>query len=183
MSDPVRRELVSRAAGVVLEIGAGTGLNFPFYQLERCERVEAVEPDPTMQRYARSRLETAHLPITLTTASVEALPFAAQTFDSVVVTLVFCSVANPLQGLREIQRLLKPGGTLLLLEHVRAEGPVAARLQDMLVPVTTRLFGNCHWNRDTAQLLKDAGFQITRQRQVVKGLLQPVIAVEAVSTV
>ncbi len=181
VSDPVRRELVSQASGVVLEIGAGTGLNFPFYTPERCERVEAVEPDPAMLRYARQRLESAHLPITLTSASIEALPFADQTFDSVVVTLVLCSVADPLQGLQEILRVLRPGGTLLLLEHVRAQGAVPARLQDALVPVTTRLFGNCHWNRDTAQLLQDAGFRITQQRKVAKGLLQPVIAVQAIS--
>ncbi len=181
VSDPVRRELISQASGVALEIGAGTGLNFPYYMPERCERVDAVEPDPAMLRYARQRLDLAHLPITLTSASIEALPFAGQTFDSVVVTQVFCSVADPLQGLREIQRVLKPGGTLLLLEHVRAQGPVSARLQDALVPVTTRLFGNCHWNRDTTQLLKAAGFQIMQQRQVAKGLLQPVIAVRAVS--
>jgi ubiquinone/menaquinone biosynthesis C-methylase UbiE len=77
-------------------------LNFPFYAPERCERVEAVEPDPAMQRYARQRLELARVPITLTSASIEALPFADQVFDSVVVTLVFCSVADPLLGFREI---------------------------------------------------------------------------------
>ena len=179
MSDPIRQELVSKATGVVLEIGAGTGLNFPFYTPERCERVEAIEPDPAMIRYANQRLKAARVPITLTPASIEALPFADQTFDSVVATLVFCSVADPLQGFREIQRVLKPGGVLLLLEHVRSEGNISASIQDALVPLTTRLAGNCHWNRDTAQTVKDAGFQITELRQVMKGALQPVIAVQA----
>jgi ubiquinone/menaquinone biosynthesis C-methylase UbiE len=179
MSDTLREELVGQASGVVLEIGAGNGLNFPFYASERCERVEAVEPDPAMQRYARQRLELARVPITLTSASIEALPFADQAFDSVVVTLVFCSVADPLLGFREIQRVLKPGGTLLLLEHVRAKGAVAARIQDALVPVTTRLFGNCHWNRDTAQLLVDADFQIRQQRELGGGV-QPIILIQAV---
>lgn len=182
ISDPVRQALVGQASGVVLEIGAGTGLNFPFYTSERCERVEAIEPDPAMLRYARQRLELARVPLTLTSASVEELPFADQTFDSVVVTLVFCSVVDPFQGFREIQRVLKPGGLLLLLEHVRAQGVVSARLQDALVPVTTRLFGNCHWNRDTAQLLKDAGWHITRLQQVAQGPLQPIIALQAVTT-
>src|SRR5271165_5158150 len=90
LSDPLRQELVSQAAGVVLEIGVGNGLNFPFYVPERCERVEAVEPDPAMLRYARQRLNLARVPVTLTEASVEALPFAEHVFDSVVVTLVFC---------------------------------------------------------------------------------------------
>lgn len=179
MADPQRQELVSQASGVVLEIGAGTGLNFPFYAPGRCERVVAIEPDPAMLRYARQRLELARAPIALTSASVEELPFADQAFDSVVVTLVFCSVADPLRGFCEIQRVLKPDGTLLLLEHVRAKGAITARIQDALVPLTTRLFGNCHWNRNTAQLLENAGFQITRQRQLAGGL-QPVIAIQAV---
>jgi ubiquinone/menaquinone biosynthesis C-methylase UbiE len=177
-SDPLRQELVSQATGVVLEIGAGNGLNFPFYAPSRCERVEAIEPDPTMVSYARQRLKLAQVPVTLTEASIEALPFPDHIFDGVVVTLVFCSVADPLQGFHEIQRVLKPGGTLLLLEHVRANGAVAAGIQDALVPVTTRLFGNCHWNRDTVQLVKQAGFRITQQRQLMGGL-QPILVLQA----
>jgi ubiquinone/menaquinone biosynthesis C-methylase UbiE len=179
VSDPLRQELVSHASGLVLEVGAGNGLNFPFYVPERCERVEAVEPDPAMVRYARERLKLAHVPITFTSARAEALPFTDQTFDSAVATLVFCSVENPLQGFREIRRVLKPGGILLLLEHVRAQGTIAAHIQDALVPVTTRWLGNCHWNRATAQLLQEAGFQIIRNRQLAGGL-QPVIVVQAV---
>lgn len=178
MSDPLREELVSQTSGVVLEIGAGNGVNFPFYAPERCKRVEATEPDPAMQRYAGPRLKQARVPITLTTAPVEALPFADLTFDTVVVTLVFCSVADPRQGFREIRRVLKPDGTLLLLEHVRAKGALTAHLQDALVPLTTRLFGNCHWNRDTARVLDDAGFQIRQQRKF-GGWVQPITMVQA----
>jgi ubiquinone/menaquinone biosynthesis C-methylase UbiE len=179
MSEPLRRDLVGQASGVVLEIGAGNGLNFPYYAPERCERVEAIEPDPAMRRYARQRLLQARVPITLTEASIETHPFGEQTFESAVVTLVFCSVADPLQGFHEIRRVLKPGGTLFLVEHVRAKGAITARVQDALVPVTTRLFGNCHWNRDTEWLLKEAGFHIT-QLQQVSGGLQPIIVVQAV---
>jgi len=107
---PLRREMVGKASGLVLEIGAGTGLNFAFYQPGQVERVEATEPDTAMLRYARERLNTAKVPITLTQAAAEALPFADATFDSVVATLVFCSVTDPVQGLREIRRVLKPGG-------------------------------------------------------------------------
>jgi ubiquinone/menaquinone biosynthesis C-methylase UbiE len=178
-SDPLRRELVGQATGVVLDIGAGNGLNFPFYEPSRCERVEAIEPDPAMMRYARQRVNMARVPVTLTEASIEALPFEDHTFDSVVVTLVFCSVEAPLQGFHEIQRVLKPGGTLFLLEHVRANGALASGIQDALVPVTTRLFGNCHWNRNTAQLVEQAGFRITQQHQLMGGL-QPIIALQAV---
>ncbi len=176
--EPLRKEIIGRAKGVVLEIGAGNGLNFAFYDPEQVERVEAVEPDSAMLRYARERLNTARVPITLSQASVEALPFADETFDCAVATLVFCSVTDPMRGLSEIRRVLKPGGTLLLIEHVRAQGAIARRLQDMITPVTKRMAGNCHWNRDTEHTVVAAGFQI-QERRDLGGVLQPMIMVRA----
>jgi ubiquinone/menaquinone biosynthesis C-methylase UbiE len=119
--DPLRREIIGQAHGVVLEVGAGGGQNFPFYDPARVERVEAVEPDEAMLIEARRRLATAPVPITPTHAPVESLPFPDAHFDSALATLVFCSVGDPEGGLCEIWRVLKPGGTLLLLEHVRAQ--------------------------------------------------------------
>jgi ubiquinone/menaquinone biosynthesis C-methylase UbiE len=170
--------LLGRAQGVVLEVGAGTGLNFALYAPEKVTRVEAVEPDSAMLTYARERLPLARVPLTLTQAGAEALPFADGTFDCAVATLVFCSVGDPARGFQEIRRVLKPGGTLLLLEHVRAKAHLAARLQDLLVPLTTRLAGNCHWNRDTAQAVRAAGFQVGELRQV-SGWLLPMILLQA----
>src|SRR5437016_6322204 len=95
MFDPLRREIVGQAHGIVLEVGAGGGQNFPFYDPARVVRVEAVEPDKAMLVTARSRLAAAPVPITLTRAPVEALPFPDAEFDSVVVTLVLCSVRDP----------------------------------------------------------------------------------------
>ena len=182
--EPLRKEIVAQARGVVLEIGAGNGLNFAFYDPGLVERVEAIEPDTAMLRYARERLATARVPITVTQALVEALPFADETFDSALATLVFCSVKDPKRGLSEIQRVLKPGGTLLLLEHVRAQGAIASRMQDILVPVTKLLAGNCHWNRDTARTVAGAGFQINAKRDLkspaaLGGVLVPMIMLEA----
>jgi len=176
--DPLRRETVGQAHGVVLEVGAGGGQNFPFYDPTRVVRVEAVEPDEAMLVQARRRLTAASIPITLTRAPVEALPFPDAHFDSVVVTLVFCSVRDPERGLREIWRVLKPGGTLLLLEHVRAHGRITVWVQDALVPVTTRCMGNCHWNRDTQQWVLQTGFQ-TKQVRQLSGGLQPMLSLSA----
>jgi len=176
--DPLRREIVGQAQGVVLEVGAGGGQNFPFYDPARTTRVEAIEPDEAMLVEARRALSAAPVPIALTRAPVEALPFPDAQFDSAVVTLVFCSVQDPERGLREVWRVLKPGETLLLLEHVRAQGKMVAWVQDALVPLSTRCMGHCHWNRDTLRMVLHTGFQTTQVRQLSGGL-QPMLLVHA----
>ncbi len=178
MFDPLRREIVGQAERLVLEVGAGGGQNFPFYDPARVERVEAVEPDEAMLVAARRALSAASVPITLTRAPVEALPFPDAHFDTAMATLVFCSVQDPERGLREIWRVLKPGGTLLLLEHVRAQGRVTAWVQDALVPLSTRCMGHCHWNRDTGAMVGRAGFRATQVRQLSGGL-QPMLLLHA----
>ncbi len=176
--EPLRRETAGQAYGVVLEVGAGTGLNFSFYNPEKVERLEAIEPDTAMLRYARQRLATAGIPITLTQAAVEDLPFDDSTFDCVVATLVFCSVTDPERGLREIMRVLKPGGTFSMVEHVRSQGSIASRVQDMITPITRLVSGNCHWNRDTARKVAAVGFQI-KQKRDLSGILLPQIVLKA----
>ena len=177
--EPLRKEIVGQTAGVVLEIGAGNGLNFAFYNPEQVERVEAIEPDTAMLRHARERAAAAPVPVKLTQAPVETLPFADEIFDCAVATLVFCSVTDPAGGLREIRRVLKPGGKLLLVEHVRSQRAITGRLQDMLVPFTTRLAGNCHWNRNTERTVADAGFQIEYQRNL-GGWMVPMVMLRAI---
>jgi ubiquinone/menaquinone biosynthesis C-methylase UbiE len=176
--EPLRKEVVGQAHGVVLEVGAGTGLNFPIYDPERVERVEAVEPDSAMLRYARERVKSARVQISLTQAPAESLPFADETFDIAVATLVFCSVTDPMMGLSEIRRVLKPGGVLLLIEHVRAQGSFAQQLQNMITPFTKRMAGNCHWNRDTERNVINADFEIESRRDAGGGL-QRIVVVRA----
>jgi len=173
--EPLRKEVIGQAQGVVLEIGAGNGLNFAFYNPEQVESVEAIEPDNAMLRYARERLNTARVSITLTQAPVEVLPFADETFDSAVATLVFCSVTDPMRGLGEVRRVLKPGGILLLIEHVRARGAFAQQLQNMITPVTKRMAGNCHWNRDTERSVINADFEIESRRDAGGGVQRMVV--------
>jgi ubiquinone/menaquinone biosynthesis C-methylase UbiE len=137
--------------------------------------IEAIEPDSAMLRYARERVKTAPVPINLTQAAVEYLPAASESFDSVVCTLVLCSVTDPLRGLLEIHRVLKAGGMLLVLEHVRAHGHIISTLQDMATPFTRRFAGNCHWNRDTEQTVQRTGFRSVFRRELEGGLLPMVM--------
>jgi ubiquinone/menaquinone biosynthesis C-methylase UbiE len=177
--NPLREEVTGQARGLVLEIGAGNGLNFAFYDPDRIERVEAVEPDSAMLRYARERAAAARVHVNLTQTPVESLPFADESFDSVVVTLVFCSVGDPLRGLSEVRRVLKPGGALLMVEHVRAHGAVAATMQNIITPVMRIVAGNCHWNRNTEKTVIEAGFQV-EQRRDIAGFLLPMVVLHAV---
>lgn len=152
-----RRSLVADAPGRVLEIGAGTGLNLPHYRA--AVEVIATEPEPAMLERACRRAAAAPVPVRLVLASAEALPFPDAAFDTVVVTCVFCTVPDPERGFWEIHRVLKPGGELRLLEHVRAPSPWAARLQDRLTPRWSRIAGGCCLNRPTLETALAAGFQ------------------------
>ena len=177
--DPLRREVAGDARGRVLEVGAGNGLNFAFYDPAKVERVEAIEPDSAMLAYARDRATAARVPINLVQAPVEKLPFADESFDSVVVTLVFCSVRDPQSGLSEVRRVLKPGGALLMVEHVRGCGVAIVTMQNIITPMTRLLIGNCHWNRDTEKVVREAGFAIEQKSELAK-FMMPLIVLHAV---
>ena len=155
-----RRELLSAAAGRVLEVGVGTGLNLPLYPAGRVTEIVATDPNPNMLWQARARAALLRVPVQLLQASAEALPFRDQGFDTVVATLVFCSVDDPDRGLAEIRRVLRPGGRLLMLEHVRSPHRIASALQGFVTPMTVRLAGGCHHDRDTVGAVRQAGFQI-----------------------
>jgi len=179
--NPLRKEVIDQARGLVLEIGAGNGLNFAFYDPDTVERVEATEPDSAMLGYARERAAAARVPVNLTQASVENLPFADESFDSAVVTLVFCSVGDPLRGLHEVRRVLKPGGSLLMVEHVSAHGAIAASIQNIITPITRVVAGNCHWNRNTEKTVIEAGFRV-EQRRDIEGFLLPFVILRGSKT-
>jgi ubiquinone/menaquinone biosynthesis C-methylase UbiE len=156
----LRRDFVSAAKGFVVEIGAGTGRNFPYYSRTSVDEVLAVEPDPGMRRRGEARRQAAAVGISLLDGTAERLPVESACADTVVSTLVLCSVDDPRQVVREIRRVLKPHGTLILIEHIRAEDRWTTRFQDLLTPVWRRIAGNCHLNRPTLGMLRDQGFKI-----------------------
>jgi ubiquinone/menaquinone biosynthesis C-methylase UbiE len=157
-----RIELVGPAEGRVLEVGCGNGLNFEHYR--RAASVVALEPQPAMLDLARPRAAEAPVEVTLVRGIAEALPFPDASFDSVVASLVLCSVQAPGAAAREIARVLRPGGELRYLEHVRSSSAAGAAIQDLIAPVWSFFAGNCHPNRDTVATLGGAGFEATGRR-------------------
>jgi ubiquinone/menaquinone biosynthesis C-methylase UbiE len=154
-----REALISRVTGDVLEVGGGTGANLPFYGAGVRELV-ITEPEEPMARRLERKLAGYALPARVVRAPAENLPFADASFDYVVSTLVLCTVADPVRALAEIQRLLKPSGHLVFLEHVRSEGPGLARWQDRLDGVQVRVGHGCHCNRRTLENIEHAGFSV-----------------------
>lgn len=150
-----RRALVGQAQGRVLEIGAGTGLNLEHYGPDATDLV-LTEPEEPMARRLRARLTRGEI----VSAPADRLPFPDGSFDTVVSTLVLCTVPDQERALAEIRRVLKPGGRLLFLEHVRSHDPGLARWQDRIRPFWRHLGHGCNPNRDTAAALARAGFEV-----------------------
>jgi ubiquinone/menaquinone biosynthesis C-methylase UbiE len=158
----MRRSLLAGARGKTLEIGAGTGSNLPHYTDAVTELVLA-EPDPHMAARLRERLTAEHpaaASAEVISAPAEDLPFDDGSFDTVVSTLVFCTVSDPERAIGEAKRVLVEGGRLLFLEHVRSESPRLAWWQDRLERPWGWFAGACHPNRPTDQTLADAGMWI-----------------------
>lgn len=154
----MRAALVAQAAGTVLEIGAGTGANISHYRPE-VSSLTITEPDVFMFKRLEQRAEASSSAIVLR-APAEDLPFDDGTFDTVVSTLVLCGVDDQPRAVREISRVLRPGGRFLFLEHVRASDPVAARKQDR-INWLNRAMVCCDCNRPTLETIEDSGFLVT----------------------
>lgn len=157
-----REELIGLALGRVLEVGAGTGLNFKLYGPQAS--VVALEPEPTMVERARDHAREAVARVRVLRGSGEALPFAEGSFDTAICCYVLCTIPDPRRAVEEIRRVLAPGGRVLLYEHVRSSRPLGARWQDRLTPLW-RFFGaGCHPNRDTVAALREGGFEVDVRR-------------------
>ncbi|MEX0801256.1 MAG: class I SAM-dependent methyltransferase [Dehalococcoidia bacterium] len=157
----VRRDITGGAKGRVLEIGCGTGANFPYYS-DQADEVIATEPDPYMLERARKKADTARRPLEIRQASAEELPFPDSSFDTVVSTLNMCSIPHPDRALAEIKRILKPSGEYRFYDHVRYGNAFGAFWQDLIAPVWGWLGAGCHPNRDIAAFIRDAGFELER---------------------
>ncbi len=144
-------------AGEVLEVGVGTGKNFPYHPPGA--RVTGIDLSPRMLERARRRARELGREMELRLGDVQDLPFPDDAFDAAVATFVFCSVPDPVLGLEELRRVVRPGGTLHLLEHVRIDRPLLGALMDLLDPIVVRMVG-AHINRQTLENVRRAGWQV-----------------------
>jgi len=157
-----RRRVVSAARGRVLEIGVGSGLNLPLYT-DVIERVIGIDTSPQLLSMAREvRRQHRDLSIELIEGSAEALPLEDASVDTVVTTWTLCTIPDARLALREMQRVLRPSGALLFVEHGRSQDEQVRRWQDRLTPAWKRLAGGCHLNRPIRQLVEESGFEIER---------------------
>ena len=161
---PLRKATAEAARGRTLEIGIGTGLNLDLYA--NAGPIFGIEPDPEMLKQAHARVKERHPDVSLVIAGAEALPFRDGAFDSVVASLVFCTIPDVDAAAREVRRVLRPeSGRFHFFEHVRAAKTWAGRMQDAVTPAWKRVFAGCHPNRDTVPVFERAGLTIERCEQ------------------
>lgn len=158
--EPIRREVLADASGVVLEIGVGPGYNFTFYR--NVTKVYALEPSKELVEIAKTRAEGLSFPIEFLATGAEEIPLADASIDTVVSTWTLCSVSDPEKVLSEIKRVLRPGGKFLFVEHGASHSAFLHGIQRALTPITKHFTGNCHYDRKMEKLIKDAGFTIEK---------------------
>lgn len=170
-----RKEILRQAKGDILEVGVGTGSSFKDYQ--RGKHIIAVDISQKMLRRAQEKAKNYGGHIKLRREDVQNLRFKDEAFDTIFSSLVFCSVDDPIKGLAELRRVLKKGGRLLMLEHVRSKGKVLGPLMNRLNLLIARS-GVDNINRDTVENLRKAGFRIERERNLAYDIVKAIVAVK-----
>ena len=158
-----RREVVGAAGGRVLEVGVGSGLNLALYG-EQVETVIGLDPSPQLLAKARRRAPAAGVVVNLVEGSATAIPLADGSIETVVMTWTLCSIEDPLAALREMRRVLAPGGKLVFVEHGLSPEPAVERWQRRLTPVWRHFAGGCHLDREIDALVRAGGFALTQLR-------------------
>lgn len=172
-----RQKATALAYGLVLEVGIGTGLNIPFYTAS-CTEIVGIDVSPRMLEQAKEKAVHCPVPITLKIMDVQNLPLPSASFDCVIATFVFCSVPDPCKGLKECYRVLKPGGRLILLEHMGSDNKLANGILGLLNPITVRRLGD-HLTRRTTDSVIAAGFRTESVEKLFGDVVRLIVAIKS----
>tara|TARA_B100001564_G_C20327346_1_gene528555 strand:+ start:88 stop:642 length:555 start_codon:yes stop_codon:yes gene_type:complete len=155
-----RSKIISKAKGKVLEIGFGSGLNLPFYNKQNINKIIALEPSIEMQKIAFSKIKKSKIHVEFLTTFAENIPLDSNSVDTVVCTYTLCSIFNSKLVLKEIKRVLKKNGKLLIIEHIKSPDYKVNRFQNIINPFWKFVAGGCNLNCDTKKELQESGFDI-----------------------
>jgi ubiquinone/menaquinone biosynthesis C-methylase UbiE len=166
-----REKVVPLAEGDVLEIGFGSGLNLPYYDRAKVQKVWGLEPSEGMRRLAMKKLQESELELEMIDVSAEDIPLEANSIDTVVITYTLCSIPDAERALKGARRVLRPGGRLLFCEHGLAPEEPVRRWQHRINPAWRRFSGGCNINRDVPGLLEASGFRVVvDERMYIPGV-------------
>ncbi len=157
-----REKIVPQAEGRILEIGMGSGINIPFYNPDKVEKVWGLEPSEGMREKARPRVEAAPFELEWLGLPGEEIPLDNDSADTIVLTYTLCTIPDWRAAVEQMRRVLKPGGKLLFSEHGKAPDEAVRKWQDRINPVWKKIGGGCHLNRDIPKLLTEGGFAIKK---------------------
>ena len=157
-----REKVVPLCEGIVLEIGAGSGLNFPFYKAQNVKKLYALEPDEEMVKLAQKDKNNIEIDITYLKEFSENISLGDNSVDTILLTYALCTIPDPMSALKEMKRVLKPKGHLIYCEHGMAPDPSIKRWQDWLNPINSYFCGGCNLNRDITGLIVKGGFKIKK---------------------
>ena len=164
-----RNEMLRNLEGNILEVGVGTGANFDYYPINT--HVTGIDFSTKMLNKAKEKIPSSKAHITLKEMDIEQMDFSDNTFDFVISSCVFCSVPNPVAGFEEIRRVVKPGGKIIMLEHMRSENPLIGSVLDIINPFTVRLSG-ANVNRKTVSNIEKAGLKIENEEYLLTSIMR-----------
>ncbi|MGG5253450.1 class I SAM-dependent methyltransferase [Neobacillus sp. SM06] len=175
MKEDWRKDLLKQVIGRVLEAGVGTGANLSYYPAG-IDSLTGVDFSSGMLKIAREKMAAKQLPypVELIEGDIQDLPFSDNTFDSIVSTCVFCSVPDPVKGLKELRRVCKPDGRIYMLEHMRSDNKVAGIVMDALNPLTVRMWG-ANINRETVKNIEKSGLQIEKIENLMGTVVRRIV--------
>ena len=161
-----RKKIVPLAQGIVLDVGIGSGLNIPFYDMNKIDKVLGLDPSVELNNLAKNVAEEHQIDIDFMLCGAEDIPLPDNHVDTVLITYTMCTIPDVLEANKEMLRVLKPGGKLVFCEHGQAPDPKVAKWQKRIDPLWGKIAGGCHLNRDIPNLITSAGFKIENMEQM-----------------